>query len=235
MKTAICIIGTGRCIDHTFDNLKTKVIDAFEDRDVIVYITKGDHSEKTAKIFSALDNVFIHIIKEQPLEITNYSFLENWPPAIPNDLNKGRQVYLQMIKSRSIMNDLIDQTGSKYDRIIFSRMDVIYQESLKESVEALDLSRVWIPHFHHWIGGYNDRFAISDREGMRKYLSLYDYAGNYAEEGHIFHAESTLRHHLLRLGVDVGIFKVRFSRIRNGKPHDDFKSLDNQEARPCDI
>ena len=219
--------------------MKANVIDVFEDRDVFVYITKGPHSEKTAQLFNSLDNTFVHVVEEYPLEVSDYSFLNDWPPTTSvhgrTDLNKGRQVYLQMIKSRSVMNDLLDEKGTNYDLVVFSRMDVIYEESLAKNVEGLDLSKVWVPHFHHWHDGYNDRFAISCREGMRQYFSLYDSAKKYVTEGHILQAERTLKHHLETLGVDTGIFKIHFSRIRNGKPHDDFKLLDNQAARPCDI
>lgn len=235
MKTALCFLGTGRSIQHTFENLQRNVIDPFDDRDVIVYITDTPDAKKTEEYFKTLDDVFIHTIKEAPLDVSKYKFLSGWPPSTGSDLDKGRHIYLQMLKSRSVMNSLIEQTENDYDRVLFSRMDVIYENSIRESVDKLDLSKVWLPHFHHWIGGYNDRFAVSSREGMRNYFSLYDHIDKYAEEGHIFHAENTLKHHLNMLEVDVGVFKVRFSRIRNGKPHDKFNSLDNEASIQCDI
>ena len=237
MKTAICIFGTGRCIDHTFDNLKANVIGAFDERDVYVYIAKGPHSDKTRKLFESLGNTFIKVVEEEPLDLSNYSFLPNWPPTTSVhgrvSLDKGRQVYLQMIKSRSVMNDWLDQSGKEYDQVIFSRMDVIYEEPVSKNIDGLDLSKIWIPHFHHWLGGYNDRFAVSNREGMRQYFSVYDGVIKYVDEGHILHAESTLKHHLEAVGSNVGIFKIGFSRIRNGKPHDDFKMLNTQAVRSC--
>jgi len=128
MNTAICFTGTGREIEHTFDNLRENVIDPFDNRDVIVYITDTPKAKETEKYFQTLDDVYINVVKEEPLDISKYNFLNNWPPSQERfGLDRARQIYLQMLKSRSYMNDLIDQIDKKYDRVIFSRMDVIYK------------------------------------------------------------------------------------------------------------
>tara|TARA_Y100000034_G_scaffold89591_1_gene107844 strand:+ start:2183 stop:2893 length:711 start_codon:yes stop_codon:yes gene_type:complete len=236
MNTAICFIGTGREIYHTFDNLRENVIDPFDNRDVIVYITDTPKAKETEKYFQTLDDVYINVVKEEPLDISKYNFLHNWPPSQERfGLDRARQIYLQMLKSRSYMNNLIDQIDKKYDRVIFSRMDVIYKKPIKESVDKLDLSKLWLPHFHNWTGGFNDRFAVSSRENMYKYFSLYDYIDDYAEMKMYFCAENTLKFHLLNNELDIGIFNIHFSRIRNGELHETFEKLDKQAVLPCDV
>ena len=236
MNTAICFIGTGREIEHTFDNLRENVIDPFDNRDVIVYITDTPKAKETEKYFQTLDDVYINVVKEEPLDISKYNFLNNWPPSQERfGLDRARQIYLQMLKSRSYMNKLIDQRETKYDRVIFSRMDGIYEKPIRESIDKLDLSKLWLPHFHHWTGGYNDRFAVSSRENMHHYFSLGDYIDIYAEVQHTLCAENTLKFHLDNNNMDIGIFKLYFSRIRNGKLHETFEKLDTQAVVPCDI
>ena len=238
MNTAICFTGTGREIEHTFDNLRENVIDPFDNRDVIVYITDTPKAKETEKYFQTLDNVYIHVVKEEPLDISKYNFLNNWPPSPESksiNLEESRQIYIQMLKSRSYMNKLIDQRETKYDRVIFSRMDVIYENPIRESIDKLDLSKLWLPHFHHWTGGYNDRFAVSSRENMHQYFSLGDMIDIYAEVQHTFWAENTLKFHLDNNHINIGIFKLCFTRFRNGKLHETFRQIEEQAVVPCDI
>jgi|TARA_R100000995_G_C3478492_1_gene122430 hypothetical protein len=236
MNTAICLAGTGRQIDYTFENLKEYLIEDIENSDTIVYITKTDDYCKVKSLFESLDNTYTHVVQEQPIDISRFTFRPNWPPSTPNNLELGRQIYLQMIKSRSYLNTLIDRHEKdlckKYDRVIFSRMDVVYEKPVYDLVKDLELRSdlVWIPSFHNWHyyeSGYNDRFVVSNREGAWKYFSLYDHAEEYAGHGHPFRAEATLKYHLGGRKMDVRHFDIRFARYRNGQQHDDFGSLTN--------
>ena len=84
-----------------------------------------------------------------------------------------------------------------------------------------------IPHFHNW-GGYNDRFAISNRNNMRKYFSLYDHIDGYSREGAILHAETNLKLHLDRQGARIKHFPIRFMRVRKGgKLQESVEDLNN--------
>ena len=113
-------------------------------------------------------------------------------------------------------------------------MDVKYEGPIKEGIDRLDLSKLWLPNFHHWCEGYNDRFAVSSRENMSHYFSVYDHIDIYAQEKHRFAAEPTLKYHLDKKEVDIGIFELYFSRVRsNGLPHDSFEALKTQATRPC--
>jgi len=233
MKTAICLAGTGRQIDYTFDNLKEYLIQDIKNSDIIVYITKNDNSDKARLCFEKLENTYIHIVEETPIDITPFKFQYKWPPNPAMNHALGRQIYLQMLKSRLHINYLIDHTeeitNKKYDRVIFSRMDVVYEKPVYDLIKDLELlsNLVWVPSFHNW-GGSNDRFAVSNREGMEKYFSLYKHVEKYCQQGHMLHAESTLKHHLNNMEMDTRRFDIRFARYRHGEQHDDFNAIATQ-------
>ncbi len=232
MKTALCCIGTGRSIEHTFDNLQKNLVQPLCGCDVIVYITETPKAEETKAYFDTIDNSYIHIVKEDYIDSDKYVFDGEWPGPRNGTIKQGRDIFIQMLKARSYLNTLIDQTGEKYDRVVFSRMDVLYESPIKEKLDSLDLSKIWIPNFHNWLGGYNDRFAVSSRQNMRHYLSIYDNIDQYAEEGHVFQAEKTLKYHLDKTGIPVNIFELYFARVGvEGQMRNDVK----EALRPCDI
>ena len=220
MNTALCLTGTGRSIEHTFDNLKEYLIDDIDNHDVIVYLTKNSKSDIAKKYFNKLDNAIVHVVEEHPIPVTDYNFHYRWPPK-----TSSREIFIQMIKSRSYMNKLIDQTDKKYNRVIFSRMDVVYEKPVGSLIENLDLSKIWIPDFHNY-GGYNDRFAVSTRENMFNYFSLYDNIEEYMSHGHLLRAETSMKYHLDTMNSDVKTFDIKFVRIKgNGEPVEDFSEL----------
>lgn len=238
IKTAICIAGTARQIDHTFDNLRNYLIENIENSDTIVYITENSESDKARLLFEKLDNTYVHVVKEEPIDIEPFQFVDMWPPSQGSNLGLARQIFMQMLKSRSYLNTLIDQNekdlDTKYDRVIFSRMDVVYQQPVYGLIKNLELSPdvVWIPSFHNWLSGYNDRFVVSSKEGAYKYLSLYDYVTTYADHKHIFRAEATLKYHLSCMNVETRHFDILFSRYRNGKEWDTPYSLTQACVEP---
>ena len=135
--------------------------------------------------------------------------------------------------------NMIESSGKEYDRVIFSRMDVQYEKKITETIDPLDMNYLWLPSFHHWLGGYNDRFAISNQTNMKVYLSQWDEMKNYRDRGHIFHAESTLKYHLDSKGITPKIFKCNFIRIRpDGSPaseREKFEEINKMAVRSCDI
>ena len=233
MKTAICFTGTGRAIDHTFWNLEDTVMNEkyVGDRDIFVYIANTPLAEKTKKLFEKVKGTHIHVVDEPEFDTTPYNWARGWPPRSrrSGDLHFGRNVYLNMIKSRRDMNTILDEheakTGTQYDRVIFSRMDVWYKSEkapgkpgvpisegsgldgqgsptplvftpFNDYIDGLDMNYLWLPHFHHWGGGYNDRFAIGNRENMRHYFSLFDHVEEYRKTSVKFQAEHLLKHHI---------------------------------------
>jgi len=236
MKTALCFAGTGRSIDYTFSHLKEVVIEPLgDDCDVIVYITDNPDAEKTGKLFNSVSSN-VEIVTEETIDPAPYRFEPNWPPAWGvRDLAKGREVFLKMVKSRRYLVEMLKKTGKKYDRVIFSRMDVLYEVPMNESIDHLPLDDLWVPDVHNWCGGYNDRFAVSNQEKMIKYFSQWDYMPQYASDGFIFQAERSLKYHLSNMGITPKHFRCDLIRIRNGSSHESFEKIRGQAVVPCDI
>jgi len=238
MKTALCFAGTGRSIEHTFDNLRECFIDDLEDtadgRDIFVYITDTPIAADTEKYFSNYTSN-IEVVKEDDQHPDKWNWHGGWPPATPNDLNKGRTIYLKMVKSRKHLMNMVDDSNKQYDRVIFSRMDVKYESKFTEMDRGMDMQYLWLPHFHHFMGGYNDRFSVGGHSVMRTYMSQWDHMETFRSEGWSFQAESTLKHHLDRQNITPKIFNFNFIRIRpGGHPHESFQSI-QIDRRPCDI
>lgn len=225
MKTAICCAGTGRCIDHTIDNLKQNL---FYDHstDIYLYLTSTENTDYVKKQFEDVPNINIYTNREDHIPIEHIKFRHNWPPSIQTDYNKGRQIYVQMLRSRCILGGLVNLQSTKYDRILFSRIDVVYEQPVFDILDSLSIddNTIYVPNFHHW-GGINDRFACSTQDGMIDYFNLYNYIDILVKDKHVFHAESTLLQYMNDINKHVKQCGVRFCRIRNGKLHDKFNSL----------
>ena len=257
MKTALCFAGTGRSIEYTFENLRKCLIDDLADTvdgcDIFVYIADTPIASHTEKYFSDY-TTNIEVVKEEDTNPKDWQWLEHWPPSTPNDIWKGRDIYLKMVRSRNHLMNMVDTsdtrpsgTGEKYDRVIFSRMDVQYERKFTEMDKGMDMNYLWLPHFHHWLGGYNDRFSVGNQVVMRTYMSQWDSMETYRGEGWVFQAESTLKHHLDRHNVTPKIFNCNFIRIQPGgggnpvftgdKSLRQFESLASiqVETKPCDI
>jgi len=232
MKTALCFTGTGRSIEYTFQNIKKNLIDDIPNRDVIVYLAENSKSNLAKSYFEELDNVKIYVEKEEEIDLTPYNFLPGWPGRE----NSSEQIFMNMVKSRSRMKTIIDEQNTDYDRVVFSRMDIVFEKPVNQLICDLDLSKLWVPYFHNW-GGYNDRFAVSTKENVFKYFSLYDNLEEYCKEGLLLHAETSLKYHLdNKTDANVKRFPIRFCRIRaNGDVHEDVDQLLREDVSLCDV
>ena len=75
MKTAICIPGIGRSIEHTFENLKENLINCWEDRDVYVYLGKSEMSSLAESLFKQLDRCEVKVVDEEDLDETGIVYI----------------------------------------------------------------------------------------------------------------------------------------------------------------
>jgi hypothetical protein len=219
MKTALCFACTGRSAVHTFDNIKENLIDPLDGCDIYLNLVQGPYIVDCAILFEYENVVNTRIMREYPLDTSKYTFRNNWPYGEDRpDIDIGREIFINMIKSRSRFNEMIDEMGVNYDRVIFSRLDVEYDGVV--NLDGLNLDKLSIPDFHNW-GGYNDRFAVGNRENMRDYFSLYNHIKEYEGYGHELHAESTMKYHLDAFGYEVDHFPIRFMRVRAGGEYEE--------------
>lgn len=224
MKTAVCFTGTGRSLEHTYDNICKMLLDPLGDCDVFAFIPKTSHASKSISLLENNNLKKLVIEEESPISEEGLKFFPNWPPPTTTT-----QIYLKMIQSRKKINEMLSSYESynefEYDRVIFSRLDVVYYTNVSEILENYSLQKLMIPDFHNTFGGnidgYNDRFAVGNRQLMSCYLDLYDSIKPHAAAGGMFQAEYFLKSHLLAHGIQPRKIPVRFGRIReNGEEID---------------
>lgn len=213
MKTAICIPGIGRSIEHTFENLKTNLIDCWEDRDVYVHLGKSEKSYFAESLFKQLDRCEVKVVDEEDLDETGIVL---HPSITGPERLCTVQSTLRMFRSKTLVCEFMNSFGKKYDRVIMSREDVVYNEPVNKSIEPLDMSKLWLPDWHHWLNGYHDRFAVSNQEYMTIYSQMSNYVREYQSISGFVHAEINTRLHLDRyIGTKkIKTFFIEFHRVR---------------------
>jgi len=220
LKTCLCLIGTGRSIQHTHANLRENLIEPFgKECDVFIHTIDSPFLSDIRDIFEADHQVkLITSEKEPEYDLSGYRFKSNWPPAGQST----KQVYIKMINSRKNMGEVLlkyeKENNTTYDRVIFSRMDVKYFKKVAIQVGGIDLDKLHVPDFHNIFGGsidgYNDRFAIGNRENMGIYFRVPDSIDDFLSDGGSIHAETLLKWHLASNDISTEKVPVRFTRTR---------------------
>ena len=67
--------------------------------------------------------------------------------------------------------------------VILSREDVIYSEPVNLSIESLDMSKMWLPDWHHWLNGYHDRFVVTNQDYISTYVKMTDHLESIKKKG----------------------------------------------------
>ena len=222
MKTALCFTGTGRSLSHTYSNVRQNLIDPLvaENCDIFFLLAENPDAHAAEKYFSDIDQIKKLLIEEEeePLNISSIKFRPGWPPP-----RTSPQIYIKMINARSRCNELVAQyereNNVKYERMIFSRLDVKYFNKVSSYINNLDYNCVYVPDFHNTFGGvidgYNDRFAIGSRKNMDIYMRVPESIEQFNNEGGKITAETLLKWHLIKNSVLVKKSPIRFTRVRS--------------------
>ena len=220
MKTAICISGIGRSLNHVFDNLKDNLIDCWNDRDVYYVLGKSEYTDESIKLFEKISNCKIKLYDQKDIDLGNLTMKYLYS----SDTNPTPQTIAKFMDKRVEIGKLLNSSNKKYDRVIVSRDDVLYSKPVSETVSTLDMEKMNIPNWGHHLGGYNDRFSISNLENQKVYLN----AWNHFKEVKDFHVESFYKYYLDKYlsRNKMKTFYIEISRVRpNGNIKDErFKS-----------
>lgn len=118
----------------------------------------------------------------------------------------GRQLLLDQLEKDQVLDD------DSFDLFIHTRPDVALTDAL-DLLACQNLLRaknsVLVPRSGHWRSGVNDQFAITDANGMRVYLSMYQKVLHYHQHVRQFfrklplHPETMLKYHLRENGLTV--------------------------------
>jgi hypothetical protein len=217
MKTAICFTGTGRSLGHTRENIKKFLIDPHPDCDIFAHLSVSPDIDKIREYFDFNEIKNMVIEPDQHFSTEGMRWHPNWPAGLHSGPNP-QQTYLNMLYSRKrcgeIMSHYCDTHDIRYEKVIFSRLDVEYYSVPDE----LEITQMCVPDFHNftWLQGTgcNDRFAISNLKNMKIYFNLFDHIKQFIEAGGMLHAESFLGWHLSNAGILIKKYPIRFTRVR---------------------
>ena len=233
MKTAVCFTGQCRSLEFTHQNIKNNLLGPLGDCDVFMYISDNKMAYKAKDFMTATEMV---IVPDPKLDLSGINHIQA-------EERGGINGYMQMLYAMKKCNEMRLQyekkNNFKYDRIIRSRLDVKYFNELPSDFDDYDIENyIYIPDFHCWGvvqgAGYNDRFAVSNRNSMSIYLSEYDYIKKYSLMGHTVHAESSLYYHLNYHNQKVRSVPIRFTRVRPGGIEEDLHINGSQKSWPLE-
>ena len=121
MKTAICISGIGRSIEHTFANIRKNLIDTFDDPTVFVYIGKGTKSSRVFDLFKDLENVHIRLMDESDITSDGIRYLPGWLEnhVHPDGSSPNANSWTRATLARHVVSNMVSEyevlTGTQFD------------------------------------------------------------------------------------------------------------------------
>ncbi|MFY7805960.1 MAG: hypothetical protein ACOVQ7_21325 [Limnoraphis robusta] len=231
-RPVICIVGTLRAVNLTYQNLIEKVIEPLNAD--LVFCVSQMSSEDEASIDKFrnynivdiciyedgkneyqdfLDNFFNQLTPEQQKQWHKYFEIEgNWLGGIKGRRGSGFHLNFNYWKLGDRLHNL-KKSGSDYQRFIITRTDLLWLVE-HPPLNLLDPKLVWIPTGENY-NGYNDRHAICSSQNVENYLSIFESmislkALNYIYnnlDGNNLNHERHLKSHLDYCGVEVASFK----------------------------
>lgn len=231
MKIAVCFFGLSRSLATTHESIARNVVEPCRRHGETVTLAHLYHQSHVQSVRSgenaALDPDDYRLLDLDAvaLRFTVPSHLagileamkpygDAWDNGFSSLSNLIRQLY--SLSAAFKMAQLHDP-----DIVLFCRPDLIYHDSLEPVVQALVAEKgdmVALPDWHHWKGGYNDRFALC--RGMtaaRAYAERLHLVHDYvAAKRKALHSERLLRFALDRAKIPTTIFRQRASRVRAG-------------------
>lgn len=215
MKTAVCFSDTCSSLSHTHQDIKSNILEPLGDVDLFFVGPPTSRSTDFLEFFSEYNIRSFTLEKPIPWDVSKYRFRPNWPLPTSSPL-----IFLQMVHARYklglSLRSFVDRYSVKYDRVIFSRLDLRFFHSV-ESILPSDKcaeSTIYIPDFHCF-GATNDRFACGDYPSMIKYFKLWENLFPFMNSQGLLHAETSLHWHLNSHNLSTQKSHFRFSRVRS--------------------
>lgn len=229
----LCFSGLGRSIKYTFENIQKNLIDDLEPKQIFLITEDQKYSSELIKLFSKYKNLSYKIVKNINRVDDGLTFDNRWGPEVSR-LNYINFLYKRFELSRLLKENVGSLNTEKFT-YIYSRLDVVYKYPLSKQIKFLNTKKkVYLPNFHHWLGGYNDRFAIANYKNFITYLEIYKYLEEYNKTVDL-HSEIITRHHFKQNKLKLGIVRVPFARVReNGQLHDNLAEFDGRLIHPSD-
>lgn len=231
-RPVVCIVGTLRAVDLTYQNLIEKVIQPLN-ADLMFCVSRmNSEDETTLNKFRSCNIVDVCIYEEAEDNYENFlhSFLSqltpekqtkwhkyfdiegNWLGGIKGRRGSGFHLNFNYLKLLERLQNF-KKIGSEYQRFVITRTDLFWMVE-HPPLKLLDPKFIWIPSGENY-NGYNDRHAVCSNPNVSDYLSLLEFMLNFKALEYIYNNldENNLNHerhlksHLDYCGVKVANFK----------------------------
>lgn len=212
MTAALIISGYLRSFEFNIENIKSKIINKFDDVDVYIHITKNEENDDKylnyiEKLIVPLVNQFNPVILQEP----NYQ-LDN-----DKNTNNVKNCWLKFYKLNNLKN--INQLTKKYDVVIKYRPDLNilsemnFEKIKKETVYIPKDSKIDINKLKDKNDKYLcDIFAFGSAEMMDLYFDIYNHLDILISKyGNV--PETLIYHYLNGYNIKYEIIDVDYNII----------------------
>ena len=214
MNICICISGLVRTLDECYGTMVSHLINP-----------NPNHNFDLIGILDTKDN--------NKIDLSKYNFKKyiiSTDDELPNldyqleklhiDLSTFPNNYYQlegMKKVNKLRLEIEKENNIEYDLIIRTRTDFKFYTSV--FLDGIDFNNeIFLPYGNDHRGGYNDRFAIGNRNLMDQYMNRFDFWVN--KQDHIkdysTHAEVNLKQFLEEKKININRISFGYCLRRNG-------------------
>lgn len=216
MKKSVCICMSGlvRTLNECYSTLIDNLINSNPNYnfDIVAVLS----NKEDFNIDLSAYNFKKHIISIDG-QLPNLDY--QYEKIIPDEWTFPNNYYQLMgLRDANKLRLEIEKEGSfKYDMIIRVRTDLKFYDAV--SLENIDISNnIYIPYGNDYREGYNDRFALGNRDLMNHYMNRFDFWMNRQDhiEGYSTHAELNLKQYLDELNINIERIPFSYCLRRDG-------------------
>lgn len=202
-KKNIAIFLPGRIktsqIELVINNLKqfTKQYNVF----FFISVNKSANDDNYNKqFFNKLNNAHVNMYlniedTKEPDE------LHKFPKKSETSYERCYSMFYHNKRCFELLEKFQKRSNVKFHAIVKYRGDISSPKLMDISDTPLD-DTIYIPDGADW-GGINDQIAYGTSEAMRKYCNCVDSILEYCADGVIFHPETLLRHHIIKINLKI--------------------------------
>ena len=231
-KVALVFFGITRSLRYCIESIEKNIFNELKKENILydiyqhTYTMENYSNKRTKEKQDIIDN------NEYKLLQANYVMVESQEEIKEKlDLNKYRthedpwntnyNSVDNMILgnySKKQATSMVENSGIKYNYIIFIRPDCLYLHELKlEFIKLANDNTIIVPNFHLHAKKLNDRFAITNIKTYKIYGYLFDNLLDMSKKMHL-HSETILERILRNNNINIKNINFRFKRIRcNGQ------------------
>lgn len=203
MRIAVCLSGGERLGSHALTQF-ARLLPKDAEVDCFIYFWEGgplnDEIEIAKAVHTKVESRFNTITPAVGRDFAMDLQLENVQVYPETNVENVVRMYRSIRRCNDLKVTREIQGGFVYDYVIRMRSDVLISTDL-ELGKFMPLSREFIvfPENGHWRGGLCDQFAFASSPLMDVYSSVHDHIVEHVRGGCIFHPETLLRHHIVKM------------------------------------